>query len=77
MQLIINYILDGPKFIPSELFDITRKVVNQESPLSIFQPKKQCSDNLESIQVQVPRNLMRRTALCVSVVRGFFYFLFF
>jgi hypothetical protein len=55
--------LDGPKFAQGELFDI------------FWEPKPTSSGSKSNsyrkcIQVQVPKNLMRRTTLTVSLVKG-------
>lgn len=59
--VLLIFILDGQKFHSGELFEIFRRSLSKRA-LSI--PDSPC------LQVQVPRNLMRRTALWVSVQIG-------
>lgn len=63
--------LDGPKFAQGELFDIFWE------PKPTSGGSKSANNSRKCIQVQVPKNLMRRTRLTVSLIRGEIYVQFF
>lgn len=62
--LFIILPLDGPKFAQGELFDIFW----EPKPAKIG--SKAVNNSRKCIQVQVPKNLMRRTKLTVSLIKG-------